>query len=87
MVLAEPIKLARELTKDMIGDLFMTREGKVVCLEEWKVGTHLPYFKDTTASFTDKIQRAVSGVYWVTGGDPKDIVKHLTRSKYPEYYL
>ena len=78
----DTIELTVEITKDMVGDLFMTRGGELVCLEEWdnkgtgeypvKIGRHI---------FTKK------GRYWAHSITPRDLVRHLTRSKYPEHYL
>jgi len=76
MTIVEPIKL----TKDMIGDLFETRVGEVVCLTGWSVGGY-------PAVFTDDHRRTVSGAYWGLGDGQRDLVRHLPRSKYPEYYL
>jgi len=74
-----------ELTKDMIGDLFMTREGKVVCLEHWFFGGVA--YPAVFVEDTNNVRRTVSGAYWELGSGPRDVIKHLTRSKYPEYYL
>jgi len=50
MKLADTIKL----TKSMVGDMFETREGEVVCLTGWRVGGH-------PTVFTDDHRRTVSG--------------------------
>jgi len=70
-----------ELTEDMVGDLFMTREGKVVCLEEWDE-SRAPY----PAVFSDGT-KTIIGKFYGNSISFSDITKHLTRSKYPEYFL
>jgi len=77
MELVEPIKL----TEYMIGERFMTREGKVVCLTEWDSSfRHSAFFSDTTF-------RTIDGEYYTTQPSGRDLIKHLPQSKYPEYYL
>jgi len=76
MELVEPIKL----TEDMVGDMFETREGKVVCLSGRRVGGH-------PTVFSTHVRRTIDGWYFNTKGDRRDLVRHLPRSKYPEYYL
>ena len=74
-----------KLTKDMIGEMFMTRGGAVVCLEHRLFGiTDYPavFVEDTT-----HVHRTADGWYFETKGDRRDIVKHLPISSYPEYYL
>jgi len=77
MELVEPIKL----TEDMVGDMFETREGKVITLQEYELGlTYGALCSDGSRTYNG---RFIHGR--IT--DPKDIVKHLPKSQYPEYYL
>jgi len=76
MELVDPI----ELTKDMMDEMFMTREGKVVQMTEWISDITYP------GRFSDGNWRSIPGRYY-SWDDPRDIIKHLPQSKYPEYYL
>jgi len=78
MVTMETIKL----TKDMIGDLFMTRVGKVVQMAEWHIEGH-----EYQAEFSDSTFRTIDGEYYKTLPSGRDLIKHLPKSEYPEYYL
>ena len=77
------MNLDEVLTKDMIGEMFETRGGQVVCLDEW-----FSSFRHS-ACFSDNIARTPNGVRLAEDNShPKrDIVRHLPRSEYPEYYL
>jgi len=67
-----------DITEDMSGDMFETREGKIVRLESW-------WF---SSLFSDGISRTPSDpAFELHHPYPQDIVKHLPKSKYPEYYL
>jgi len=70
------------LTKDMIGDLFETREGKIVRLEDCMYEDTVKY----PAIFSDA-RRTLSGRFFNLGVYIRDVIKHLPRSEYPEYYL
>ena len=61
-----------ELTKDMIGEMFVTREGQVVCLEGWLQ----PVGGDFPVEFSD-YNRMLDGKYFDMGADRRDVVQHL----------
>ena len=76
-----------ELTKDMIGDMFETRVGEIVCLDSWW-DSSLPWDRAFPARFSDGFDRRQAEE--VLSGDDRaheDLIKHLPKSKYPEYYL
>jgi len=77
------LKLAEDITKDMIGDMFETRVGEIVCLKNWRLDITYP------AYFTDARSRTTEGITYKSFSQtsPEDIVKHFSRSEYPEYYL
>jgi len=71
-----------ELTKDMIGEMFMTREGAVVQMIRWS---------DDVINYPVILSNGVrdaQGRFWCSGADDLgDLIKHLPKSEYPEYYL
>jgi len=70
-----------ELTKDTIGEMFMTRGGKVVQMVGWNIegGNYPAKFSVRSLTREGKVRH-----YSKSLGDLK---KYLPRSKYPEYYL
>jgi len=89
MKLVEPVEPV-ELTKDMIGDAFETREGELVFMTVFRQGLdsagHRPH-PDFPARFTDGWRTHVGNVYISNLSSRRDINRHLPKSEYPEYYL
>jgi len=73
--------LTEKLNEDMVGDMFETREGELVCLEHWVFG-----ITDYPCRFTDW-SRTTEGCLLIGDIHPEDVINHLPKSKYPEYYL
>ena len=70
-----------DITEDMIGDLFETREGKIVFMVNWCNGGFPAHFSDGSSRRKDGVILSSDII------TPRDLVRHLPESKYPEYYL
>jgi len=82
----DTIELTVDITRDMTGDWFLTGLGEVVCLEGYLSDNFFHPFE-----FSDFKYRSEKGVVCI---DPRmevkelnDVIKHLSKSEYPEYYL
>jgi len=70
-----------KLTKDMIGDKFITRECEVITMMAYDPSwAYEALCSDGARTYNGKFLHGR-----IT--DSKDIVKHLPKSEYPEYYL